>query len=187
MKPFDGLPMFGADIIMIDNPWSYLNWSKKGDHKNASAKYDCMSLDDIKALPVGHYAKPDCLLWMWATNPLLREAFEVMDAWGFRYVTAGHWVKRTKHGKLAFGTGYVLRCAGEPFLIGALGEPKTAKNVRSVIEGPVREHSRKPDEAYQEAEKLMPDAHVRLDIFSRENRPGWISWGNEVGKFEGLN
>lgn len=180
---FENLPPLSYDFIMADPPWAYENWSEKGEHKNASAQYDCMSLEDIKALPVGQLARADAVLWLWATNPLLPEAFDVLRAWGFSFKTAGHWVKRTKHGKLAFGTGYILRCAGEPFLIGTVGNPKTARNVRSVIEGPIREHSRKPDEAYQEAEKLMPDALRRADLFSRQVRPGWDAWGNESDKF----
>ncbi|MFN3247712.1 MT-A70 family methyltransferase [Roseibium album] len=184
--PFGDMPMFGFDFIMSDPPWSYANWSKKGEHKNASAQYDCMSLESIKSLPVGQLARPDALLWLWATNPLLPAAFEVLSAWGFTFKTAGHWVKRTKHGKLAFGTGYILRSAGEPFLIGTIGKPKTARNVRSIIEGPLRQHSRKPDEAYQEAEKLMPDALRRADLFSRQVRPGWTAWGNETHKFEAV-
>jgi N6-adenosine-specific RNA methylase IME4 len=142
-----------------------------------------MDLDDIKALPVGQLASPDCLLWLWATNPMLPAAFDVMVAWGFRFKTAGHWVKRTRNGALAFGTGYILRSAGEPFLIGTIGKPKTTRSCRSVIEGLTREHSRKPDEAYELIRKLMPGAR-RADLFSRETRPGWMSWGNESGKFD---
>lgn len=93
-------------------------------------------------------------------------------------------MKRTRYGKLAFGTGYILRCAGEPFLIGTRGSPRTSRSVRSVIEGPVGEHSRKPDEAFAAAEALMPDAQ-RIELFSRQQRPGWAVWGNQVAKFEG--
>lgn len=107
----------------------------------------------------------------------------MLTAWGFAYKTGGHWAKMTKHGKQAFGTGYILRCAGEPFLIGTRGQPKTSRSVRSVIFGPIREHSRKPDEAFTEAEKLMPDAR-RIEVFSRQRRPGWSNWGNEADKFE---
>lgn len=115
---------------------------------------------------------------------MLPQAFAVLDAWGFTFKTAGHWAKRTRNGKLAFGTGYVLRCAGEPFLIGARGMPRTTRSVRSVIEGKVREHSRKPDEAFAAAEQLMPDAR-RLELFSRQRRAGWTTWGDQAGKFEG--
>ena len=181
--PFQNLKMFGYDLIMADPPWRFDNWSAKGERKNASAKYDCMPLDDIKALPVADLAAPDCLLFLWATNPMLPQAFEVMKAWNFKFKTAGSWVKKTTHGKIAFGTGYVLRSANEPFLIGTIGKPKTARNVRSVIEGKVREHSRKPEEAFTAAENLIPSAR-RVELFSRQPRDGWATWGNEINKFE---
>lgn len=187
MNPMDQFlalrPAGGFDLIMADPPWLYENWSKKGEHKNATAQYDCSPLDWIKGLPVEVLAADDCVLWLWATNPMLPQGIAVIEAWGFTFKTAGHWVKRTRHGKLAFGTGYIMRCAGEPFLIGTRGAPRCARNVRSVIEGPVREHSRKPDEAFAAAEALMPHAR-RIELFSRQVRSGWTVWGDEVGKFE---
>lgn len=181
--PFDGMAPTSWDFIMADPPWSFDNYSAAGEAKNAKAQYACMDLAWIKALPVGQLAARDCILWLWVTNPMLREGIATLEAWGFQFKTAGHWVKRTSGGKLAFGTGYILRCAGEPFLIGTLGNPQTSRSVRSVVEGPVREHSRKPDEAYAEAERLMPSAVRRADLFSRQDRPGWTAWGNETGKF----
>ena len=165
--PLSEVPPFSYRLIMADPPWSFDNWSKAGEEKNAKAHYACMSLDDIKALPVGHLAATDAILWLWATNPMLPQAFEVMAAWGFRFVTAGHWAKaEVRDGVLrqAIGTGYVLRSAGEPFLIGAAGRPRTSRSVRSVIIAPRREHSRKPDEAFRAAEALMPGA--RIELFS---------------------
>lgn len=182
---FNEIPLFRYGLIMADPPWRFENWSAAGEAKNAVAQYDCMTLDQIKALRVADLAAPDCLLWLWSTNPMLFEAFEVMEAWGFTRKTAGHWVKRTRNGKLAFGTGYILRSAGEPFLIGSIGRPATSRSVRSVIEGPVREHSRKPDEAFREAERLAPNVR-RLELFSRQERPGWDSFGNEIEKFEAV-
>jgi N6-adenosine-specific RNA methylase IME4 len=181
--PFGNLRPLSYDLIMADPPWSYKNYSRKGEHKGAAAQYACMSLEDIKALPVGQLAKPDAILMLWATNPLLDQAFAVMKGWGFQFKTAGHWAKKTKNGKLAFGTGYILRAAGEPFLIGTIGSPKTSRSCRSVIEGLVREHSRKPEEAYEWAASLMSHAQ-RCELFSRQSRHGWDSWGNEVGKFD---
>jgi N6-adenosine-specific RNA methylase IME4 len=144
-----------------------------------------MPLERIKALRVGDLAAKNCLLWRWATHPMIDQQIDVLRAWGFRFVTSGVWVKRTKNGKLGFGTGYRLRSASEPFLIGINGNPQTAPTVRTVIEGPIRRHSEKPDEAYAEAQKLLPDAR-RADLFSRTNRPGWTAWGDEVGKFDAV-
>lgn len=181
--PFGDLPQHQYDLIMADPPWSFSNYSEKGELKNAKAHYPCQDLRWIASLPVADLASDNCLLWLWATNPMLPDALHVMAEWGFTFKTAGHWAKTTKNGKLAFGTGYVLRCAGEPFLIGTRGKPETARNVRSVVMGPLREHSRKPDEAFAAAEQLMPDAK-RLELFSRQARPGWSVWGNETEKFE---
>lgn len=171
------------DLIMADPPWTFRTRSLKGiTAKGAGGQYATMTLSEIAALPVASVAAPNCLLWLWATNPMLPEALHVLRAWGFDYRTAGHWSKKTADGCQAFGTGYILRCAGEPFLIGVRGQVKTARNVRSVIEGPIREHSRKPDEAFAAAEALIPGAK-RLELFSRQPRAGWETWGDEAKRF----
>lgn len=191
-------PAEGFDLIMADPPWQFTTRSPKGiTAKGAGGQYDTMTLDDVCAMPVVELAARDCLLWLWATNPMLPQAFQVLEAWGFTFKTAGTWVKRTKHGKDAFGTGYILRSANEPFLIGTRGSPTTTRKVRSTvasgetdplvkssitIEAVVREHSRKPDEAFIAAETMLPDAS-RIELFSRQTRLGWTSWGHEVDKF----
>jgi len=180
--PFGTLRPFSYDFIMADPPWSFDNWSAAGEVKNAKAHYSCMTLEQIGALPVGHLAAPDACLFLWATWPLLPGAIGVMEAWGFRYTTGGAWHKRTVNGKTAFGTGYRVRCASEPFLLGFVGNPKTSRSERNLIEGLVQEHSRKPDVAYGWAERYMPGAR-RLELFSREDREGWDVFGDETGKF----
>lgn len=189
-------PSGGFDLIMADPPWSFDNWSAAGEAKNAKAAYDCTPLQWIEELPVAALAAPDCLLWLWATNPMLPQAIEVLLAWGFTFKTAGTWVKRTRHGKLGFGTGYVLRSANEPFLIGTMGAPRCTRGTRSAvvsgggadwpasvitIEGETRAHSQKPEEGYAACEALMPEAR-RLELFSRTDRAGWSVWGDQVGK-----
>ena len=76
-------------------------------------------------------------------------------------------------------------CCARPasLLIGVIGRPFTAKNVRNLVEGLNRGHSRKPEEAYSAAENVVPFAARRLELFSRANRPWWTSWGDEAGKF----
>ena len=171
---------------MADPPWSFATYSDTGiTIKGASGQYRIMDIDDIKALPVWTLAAPDCILWMWSTAPHLRQALDVMDAWRFEYSTCGSWAKRTKNGKLRWGTGYRLRSTSEPFLIGTRGKPKNKRNVASHIDGLAREHSRKPEAAFAAAEKLMPSAR-RLELFSRQSRHGWSTWGDEAEKFDGI-
>lgn len=180
--PFGDLEPWGFDFIMVDPPWRFDLWSEKGEEKSAQAQYATLDQKAIAGLPVKELAAKDCLLWMWATAPMMPHALDVMCVWGFRYTTMGMWHKTTEHDKTAFGTGYVLRSAGEPYLIGKIGDPVTTRSVRNIVVGKTREHSRKPVEGFEAAERLMPTAR-RVELFSRENRPGWKAWGNEQGKF----
>lgn len=181
--PFGDLKPLSYHTIMCDPAWTFKLRSQKGEAKAPQSHYRCESLDDIKRLPVADLAAGDCCLWLWATNPMLDQGIDVLKYWGFKFSTAGHWSKKTFHGKQAFGTGYILRCAGEPFLIGTMGSPAFAKNVRSVVEGLVRENSRKPDEAYRAAERLVPNALKRADLFARQRRRLWDGWGDELDHF----
>lgn len=196
-------PAGGFGLIMADPPWSYAMRSKKGYAKSPEAQYSTMPLSDIKTLPVEALAAADCLLWLWAVNPQLPQALEVLAAWGFTFKTAGTWLKRSLHGRVGFGTGYILRSANEPFLIGTRGNPKTTRGTRSAvissdgkassvngeewpmgvtIEDIARGHSQKPEEAYRACNDLMPHAQ-KLELFSRTDRDGWSVWGHETGKF----
>jgi len=187
--PFEPLPRHSFDLIMADPNWRFETWSAAGrTQKGPDRHYATDGIEAIKAYPVQALAHRNCVLWLWATHPMIDQQIEVCRAWGFTFVTTGVWVKRTKNGKLGFGTGYRLRSASEPFIIGTVGRPLTEKNVRTVIEGPLREHSRKPDEAYAAAEQLLPrtmwGTARRADLFSRETRPGWTAWGHEAGLFD---
>ena len=74
-------------VIYADPPWAYKVWSKKGAGRSAESHYPTMDIEAIKALPVGELADKDCALFLWITFPMLREAWGVMDAWGFTFKT----------------------------------------------------------------------------------------------------
>lgn len=182
--PFGNLRMFGYGALLVDPPWRFSNYSAKGEAKNPVAHYECMTTADLRAMPVGQLAAPDCALIMWATAPLLPEAVALMAAWGFTFKSAGAWAKQSSTGqKWAFGTGYCFRSAAEFFLLGTIGKPRIkSRSVRNLIVAPVREHSRKPDDQYEMVEQLFDGPFA--EVFSRANRPGWDSFGDEAGKFD---
>lgn len=128
-------------------------------------------------------AAQNSALMMWATFPMLPEALALMAAWGFTYKSGGAWGKQSSTGrKLAFGTGYIFRSAAELLLVGMRGEPKwLSKSERNLWLAPIREHSRKPDEIHAMVERMTPGP--RLELFARQQRSGWVAWGNEVEKF----
>lgn len=181
---WDQIPLFSYDFIMADPPWKFKSWSEGKSKASVENQYSTMEIDDICRLRVGELAQPNCMLWLWATNPMLDQALRAMDAWGFTFKTAGHWVKLGSKSGVKFGTGHVLRSSGEPFLIGTIGRPHNARTVSSIIQGLARQHSRKPDIAYKAAEKLTPRATRRIELFSRESRAGWDCFGDEVGFFD---
>ncbi len=184
--PFEGMPHGKAGLILCDPPWRFnVRNRDTGLRKSADLHYDTMTLDDIKALPVADLAARDCTLVMWATAPFLRHALDTIDAWGFTYKTMGAWAKRTRtDASWAFGTGYVLRSASEPYLFASRGKPRVAvRNVRNLIVAPLREHSRKPDQMHDDLERMFPDV-VRLELFARQSREGWLTWGNQRSLFD---
>jgi N6-adenosine-specific RNA methylase IME4 len=183
--PFEGLKMFSYDLIVADFPWHWEPYSDLGAaEKGLAPEYETMSVDDIvKAFPVGDLAARDAVYIIWMTNPMINQQISVGTRHGFDFVTMGTWQKVTVTGKKAYGSGYVQRCCTEHFAIFRTGQPVFSNHLRSSFDGLIREHSRKPAEAFRHFEELVPNAHRRIELFSRENRPGWDAWGNETGLF----
>jgi N6-adenosine-specific RNA methylase IME4 len=170
-------------LILADPPWNYQVWSKKGAGRTAEAHYPTMRTADICTLPVKGLADRDSVLLIWATWPNLLDALLVINAWGFRYVTAALlWVKLNKSGAGVFrGLGHYSRSNTEPLLLAKRGRglPRKAKDVGQVLITPRREHSRKPDEQYGKIARLFGDV-PRVELFARHTWPGWDSWGHGV-------
>ena len=183
---------YGA--ILADPPWAFRTWV--GDRlptRVASAvgatPYKTMSFDDISALPVSDYAAEDCALFCWVVWPSMPDALKVIEAWGFTYKTCGFcWNKGNTlplfpdDFRDKMGLGYWTRANSEVCLLATRGKPKRQHaDVRQIIQAPLREHSRKPDEIYGRIERLVDGPY--LELFARQQWPGWDSWGDEVGKF----
>ena len=176
------------NVILADPPWSFRAWSSKGMGRSAEQHYPTMRLEDIKALPVADLAAEDCVLFLWATFPMLKEAFAVIDAWGFTYKTVAFtWVKENRKSPgLFWGLGYWTRANAEVCLLATRGSPKRqSAAVHQVILSPVERHSKKPDEVQERIVTLMGDVS-RVELFARQETPGWDVWGNEVECSPGL-
>lgn len=175
-------------VILADPPWAYRVWSKKGMGRSAENHYPTMSIADIRALPVNDLAADDCALFLWITFPQLYEAFSVIRDWGFTYKTVAFvWVKQNKKSpSLFWGLGYWTRANAEVCLLATRGNPKRqSAAVHQVILSPVEQHSKKPDEVRERIVTLMGDV-PRVELFARQQTPGWDVWGNEVECSPGL-
>jgi len=162
------------DIIYADPPWKY-DFSKSNS-RAIENQYPTMELEEICAFNVP--AAENAVLYLWATAPKLVEALKVMECWSFTYKSHFVWVKQN------IGMGYWVRSQHELLLIGIRGNfspPKTSERHSSVINAPAKEHSKKPDLVYEIIENAFPPTeHNLLELFARNRRPGWTSWGVEL-------
>ena len=198
---FESIPMGTYKAIVADPPWHFKartalqmeNWNSRRD---VEKHYPIMNIADIKAMPVSAMAGKDAHLFLWTTGPCLRMAFDVIEAWGFRYsAIAFTWVKLkrsinpaqlrivpTQEADLHVGLGLTTRKNAEFCLLGRRGNARReAKDVREIILSPVREHSRKPEEAQDRIERYCEGPY--LELFARRVRANWDSFGNEIGGF----
>lgn len=164
------IPEGEFDVILADPPWKYdINTRGSPDDH-----YDVMEDQDISKLKIP--SSDNCVLFMWGTAPKLPEALAVIEAWGFTYKTNMVWVKDK------IGTGYYFRGKHELLFVAVKGTPLIPEEVdrpESVLIAPRTTHSKKPEEVYGIIERMYPNAKY-LELFARNTRNNWQSWGNEI-------
>jgi N6-adenosine-specific RNA methylase IME4 len=170
------LPKNKFQVIYCDPPWQYSN---SGFAMSAENKYPTMPLEEIKKINVKEITAENAVIFMWATNPILKDALNLMEGWGFEYKTNMVWIK-TRH-----TAGFYVFGQHELLLIGVKGSMlPTGDKPKSIITGNNDEHSKKPGSVYETIELMYPKMKY-IELFAR-NIPvdGWVKWGNEVGKYE---
>lgn len=171
-KPLD--PTKGPfSVIYADPPWDYIREEQLG--------YTTMTLEAICEMPVNELAAEDAVLFLWCSASLPQEALDVIKAWGFTFKTQAIWDKVNP------GMGSYFRIQHEHLMIATRGNiPEVPGTVRfaAVFTEKRREHSRKPDCAYEMIEAMYPELN-KIELFCRgEPRTGWAGWGNECGNGE---
>lgn len=171
------LPNKRYGVILADPEWPFETYHPDtGADRAASNHYPTSSLDVIKARDVPSISANDAALILWATNPMLPHALEVMAAWGFAYKSSFVWIKPKA------GTGYWNRNRHELLLVGTRGNipaPAMGTQWDSVIEAPTKRHSQKPDAVYELIESYYPSL-PKIELNARTARSGWDRWGNEA-------
>jgi N6-adenosine-specific RNA methylase IME4 len=176
----------GYKTVLADPPWRFKNRSGKvaPEHKRLS-RYETLGLEEIMEMPVSLVAGDNSHLYLWVPNALLPDGLEVMKAWGFQYKSNLIWHKvRKDGGPDGRGVGFYFRNTTEIILFGVRGGIRTLNPGRSqvnIIRTQKQEHSRKPDEMYNIIEKCSPGPY--LEIFARDTRPGWDTFGNQADDY----
>jgi N6-adenosine-specific RNA methylase IME4 len=176
------LPDKRFGVIVADPEWRFEPHSREtGLDRAADNHYPTSSTEEIMARDVASIAAKDCVLFLWATAPMLPDALRVMEAWGFAYKTHLIWHKtRVGEGR---GSGYWATGEHELLLIGTRGAivaPAVAM-CASVIAAPWQgRHSAKPSIFLDLIEDHFPTL-PKIELNRRgEARPGWVAWGNEA-------
>jgi N6-adenosine-specific RNA methylase IME4 len=171
------LPDGVFQVVYCDPPWQYNN---SGFNSSAEQHYPTMSMDELMAMPVKNMRADNAVMFMWATNPLLKEAIELMETWGFEYKTNIAWVKDRQ-----INLGFYVYGKHELLLIGTNGSMlPIGDKPSSVMTASNNIHSKKPESTYELIEAMYPRLKY-VELFARNTpRNGWVKWGNEVGKYE---
>lgn len=158
--------------VYADPPWQYGNQATRAATDN---HYPTMTTDEICALPVGSIVADTGHLHLWTTNGFLREAFSVIEAWGFEFKSAFIWAKPQ------MGIGNYWRVSHEYLLLGTRGSATfRSKSLKSWAELDRSEHSTKPGEVRKMIEEASPSP--MLELFARRVYTGWSAWGNQIDK-----
>ena len=164
-------------MVYADPPWRVEPYSRDtGLDRAPDRHYDTMTLEAIKAMRIP--AADNAVLFLWAITPMLPQALEVMDTWGFTYVSHYVWVKAK------IGLGYWTRGQHESLLIGKRGKipaPAPGEQFPTAFCEPSNEkpgqHSSKPAHFAEIIERMFPNV-ARLELFCRSPRPGWTVHGD---------
>ena len=157
------------DIIVIDPPWKY---NDSGNADRAHTEYPTMSLEELKNIKLP--AKDDCVLWIWTTNSFMKEAYELLNFWGFKDKTILTWFKGNS------GMGNYLRNVTEHCILAVKGKPffNNHNKYTTLLTENKTEHSTKPEIFYKIVEEIC--AGRKLDYFARKKRDGWDVYGDEI-------
>ena len=181
--------------VYADPPWRFDDRSFRGapeevlrgklaaSGKQSRFQYPTMALEEICALPVKDLVAKDAHIYLWVPNALINQGMQVMEAWGFKFKTLFVWVKLSKDLEPATnsGLGHYFRNCSELLFFGVRGRLRTlapARKQMNVILSRKERHSKKPEEMYQIIERCSSGPY--LEMFARQNRAGWTSWGNQT-------
>lgn len=191
-KPYPNLPSKKYDIIYVDPPWHYngkVQFDKSSKNKEkldrskpifistAGFKYPTMKLDELKKIPISTITKDDCLLFLWTTGPHLEQAIELGNSWGFKYRTIAFIWNKLNHNPGQYTLSNCELCL--IFKKGKIPTPRGARNIKQLVEIPRGKHSEKPVKVAEAIKKMFP-TQDRIELFAREKRKDWDSWGLEI-------
>ena len=135
--------------------------------------YPTMPVSEIAAMPVSGVAGKDAHLYLWTTQLFLRDAYTVLDAWGFKQGAILVWSKPAK------GVCGTYVCSVEFCIFARRGSLEAKRRqIGTCYQWPRSHHSAKPEAFQDMVESVSPGPY--LELFARRTRLGWATWGNQA-------
>lgn len=172
------LPIGMYSTIVVDPPWPIEKIEREVAPNQFSFDYPTMSLDEIKAWSGAvDVAADDCHLFVWTTQKYLPATFDIIAAWGFRYVFTMVW-----HKPGGFQPYNLPQYNCEFVVYGRRGAPEfdSTKAFMTCFDAGRNGHSVKPPSFYETLARTCPGP--RIEMFSRANLEGFDVWGDEVNE-----
>ena len=171
-------------IFYVDPPWRQSKGGKKNVRPNSSGEkldYQVISLDEIKQIMKDKLSQGEenNVLFLWTIDKYLFEAQKIAEELGYKLHARMIWNKVT-----GIPCAFTIRYGHEYLLYMYKGKllkvaDEERGKIHTVFKEQVKRHSQKPEEAYRIIERLYPNTN-KLELFARNRRDGWDSWGNEV-------
>ncbi|KAF2636974.1 MT-A70-domain-containing protein, partial [Massarina eburnea CBS 473.64] len=181
------------DLVLLDPPWPNRSAKRSKGYEQVGGIPHTMKM--LLKMDIDNYLEHNALVGVWITN---KEALRdhmlgpggLFEKWNIGLIEEWVWVKTTTQGEPMFDIDSLTRKPYEVLLLGraapnswtTMGPAPAVK--KRVIAAVPDIHSRKPC-LKELLEPYMPDKqdYSVLEIFSRYLVSGWMSWGNEVLKF----
>lgn len=175
------------NIIYADPPWNFNSKELQKYHgerfRSLEEVYQTEKTSNMKYWNIKRITKKDCAIFMWSTDAHIKEAIELMESWGFKYVTIAFvWSKTSKNRKLLWNLGAWTMKNCELCLFGTKGQMlkyKKSNSVKQLFYALRTKHSKKPDCVYEFIEELFGEI-PRIELFARQSYPGWDCFGLEA-------
>lgn len=186
--------------LYADPPWNEVGGGKI--KRGADKHYPLMKTKDILALgsKIQQIMDENSHCYLWCTNNFLKDALEVMEAWGYEYKTMITWVKGKIEGNLfnsyhqvtikfdVIGLGQYFRGMTEHCLFGVRGNipykimDGKRQQGETMFVASRSEHSEKPAAMRIMIEKVSYPNYIEL--FSRDKIEEWTTVGNELSGYD---
>lgn len=187
--PLPDLQLGSVQLLLADLPLAWHAYTPKGEGRSPQHHYDTVDIPALCRLAArfAPFIAKDAMACAWVYGPRKYDLPPVMTAFGFEVFSGNgfkkfEWIKVDKNGKPRMVGGKHTRKGSECAEMWKRGKGLRVidHGVREVIFARPGIHSEKPQQVHERLEQLYGPGLFRLELFARQPRLGWVTWGNQI-------